>query len=86
MPLRTEPPAGAAIGSVLPPAETTDAGELPPPGQRSGEGVRTVLPYLARTLKARPTSAHDVVAATGKEAPAASKFAGAPGEPPTANP
>jgi hypothetical protein len=29
--------------------------ELPPPGNRSGSGAQSVLPYLARSLQARPT-------------------------------
>jgi hypothetical protein len=31
--------------------------ELPPAGSRSGCGVQSVMPYLTRTLQARPVSA-----------------------------
>ena len=31
--------------------------DLPPPGSRSGCGVQSVLPYLARTLQAKPANA-----------------------------
>lgn len=31
--------------------------ELPPAGSRSGCGTQSVLPYLTRTLQARPASA-----------------------------
>ncbi|NNU45502.1 hypothetical protein [Ramlibacter montanisoli] len=34
-------------------------GELPPPGSRWGAGAGSVLPYLSRSLQARPASAHD---------------------------
>ena len=34
-------------------------GELPPPGSRWGAGAGSVLPYLTRSLQARPASAHD---------------------------
>jgi hypothetical protein len=30
---------------------------LPPPGQRWGAGAQSVLPYLSRTLRSRPTEA-----------------------------
>jgi hypothetical protein len=29
-------------------------GDLPPPGTRSGTGAQSVLPYLTRTLQAKP--------------------------------
>lgn len=44
----------------LPPED--DSG-LPPPGQRWGAGAQSVLPYLTKTLQARP-----VEAAQGREA------------------
>ena len=28
--------------------------DLPPPGQRSGTGAQSVLPYLTKSLQARP--------------------------------
>lgn len=31
--------------------------ELPPPGARWGVGAQSVLPYLVKTLRARPTAA-----------------------------
>lgn len=37
-------------------AEDGDA-QLPPPGSRWGVGAHSVLPYLARTLRARPAAA-----------------------------
>ena len=39
-----------------PRAEDGDA-QLPPAGSRWGIGAHSVLPYLARTLRARPASA-----------------------------
>lgn len=32
---------------------------LPPPGHRWGAGAQSVLPYLTRSLQARPTSASE---------------------------
>jgi hypothetical protein len=32
---------------------------LPPPGSRWGSGAQSVLPYLTKTLQARPSSAPD---------------------------
>lgn len=40
------------------PAEHGDP-ELPPPGSRWGVGAHSVLPYLVRTLRARPAAAVD---------------------------
>lgn len=31
--------------------------ELPPPGNRSGRGAQSVLPYLTRSLQAKPAHA-----------------------------
>ena len=31
--------------------------DLPPPGQRWGAGAHSVLPYLTKTLQARPANA-----------------------------
>jgi hypothetical protein len=40
------------------PIEAADPeGELPPPGSRSGMGAQSVLPYLTRTLQAKPFAA-----------------------------
>lgn len=36
--------------------EEDDSG-LPPPGQRWGAGAQSVLPYLSRTLRAKPAEA-----------------------------
>jgi hypothetical protein len=36
-----------------------DEPELPPPGQRSGAGAQSVLPYLTKTLQAKPAHAAD---------------------------
>lgn len=33
--------------------------DLPPPGYRWGAGAQSVLPYLTRTLQARPATAPD---------------------------
>lgn len=33
--------------------------DLPPPGQRWGSGAHSVLPYLTRTLQAKPSSGTD---------------------------
>ena len=39
------------------PIESVDPeGELPPPGNRSGTGAQSVLPYLTRTLLAKPSA------------------------------
>jgi hypothetical protein len=37
-------------------SEEDDSG-LPPPGQRWGAGAQSVLPYLSRTLRAKPAEA-----------------------------
>ncbi|MCG2591832.1 hypothetical protein LZ009_03475 [Ramlibacter sp. XY19] len=43
-----------------PAALTDDAdGELPEPGQRWGSGAQSVLPYLTKSLRAKPASAVD---------------------------
>jgi hypothetical protein len=34
-------------------------GDLPPPGQRWGAGAQSVLPYLTKSLQARPSAALD---------------------------
>ena len=44
----------------MPSPELPDSdSELPPPGSRWGSGAHSVLPYLARTLQARPLTAID---------------------------
>jgi len=35
---------------------------LPPPGNRWGSGAQSVLPYLTKSLQARPTAAPEQVA------------------------
>jgi hypothetical protein len=37
----------------------TPEGELPPPGRRWGAGAQSVLPYLTRSLQARPSAAQE---------------------------
>ncbi len=45
----------------MPDASRSDAdGDLPPPGRRWGAGAQSVLPYLTRSLQARPSSAPEV--------------------------
>ena len=39
-------------------------GELPPPGNRWGAGAQSVLPYLTKSLQAKPASAVDARDAT----------------------
>jgi hypothetical protein len=34
--------------------------KLPPPGQRSGHGSESVLPYLTRTLAAKPLARPEI--------------------------
>lgn len=41
-------------------------GELPPPGTRWGTGAQSVLPYLTKTLQARPKKGPE--ARDGREA------------------
>lgn len=36
------------------PAGDDQDGELPPPGSRWGAGAQSVLPYLTKTLQAKP--------------------------------
>lgn len=36
---------------------TDDDSGLPPPGQRWGAGAQSVLPYLTKTLQAKPADA-----------------------------
>lgn len=35
-------------------------GELPPPGSRWGAGAGSVLPYLTKSLQAKPAAAHEM--------------------------
>ena len=35
-------------------AKAGDRHDLPPPGRRTGEGSKSVLPYLLRALKSQP--------------------------------
>lgn len=41
----------------MPSGEREPEGDLPPPGRRWGAGAQSVLPYLTRTLQARPSHA-----------------------------
>jgi len=41
------------------PANEHPDGELPAPGSRSGSGAQSVLPYLTKTLQAKPASSVD---------------------------
>jgi hypothetical protein len=34
--------------------DASEPSELPPPGQRWGAGAHSVLPYLTKTLQAKP--------------------------------
>lgn len=45
--------------------------ELPPPGRRWGVGVDSVLPYLARSLQAKPAPSADAL--KGKPGPPANQ-------------
>ncbi len=46
-----------------------DESGLPPPGQRCGTGAQSVLPYLTKTLQAKPAEAiHAREAASGPHA------------------
>lgn len=42
-------------------------GELPPPGSRWGSGAGSVLPYLTRSLQAKPASTQDTREARTRE-------------------
>ncbi|MBC5783892.1 hypothetical protein H8N03_13125 [Ramlibacter sp. USB13] len=42
--------------------------DLPPPGQRWGSGAQSVLPYLTKSLQARPAHSADAREARGREA------------------
>jgi len=39
------------------PERLLDDPTIPPPGRRTGEGSASILPYLARTLAAKPMAA-----------------------------
>lgn len=39
------------------PDRLLDDPTIPPPGRRNGEGSASILPYLARTLAAKPMAA-----------------------------
>ncbi len=38
------------------PDRLIDDPTIPPPGRRNGEGSASILPYLAKTLAAKPTA------------------------------
>lgn len=42
--------------------------DLPPPGSRWGSGAQSVLPYLTKSLQAKPVPAPDPREARGREA------------------
>lgn len=44
--------------------------ELPPPGRRWGAGAQSVLPYLTKTLQARPAAAPGAERRDGEQPPA----------------
>lgn len=43
-------------------------GELPPPGSRWGAGAGSVLPYLAKSLQAKPATGQDARDAKARQA------------------
>lgn len=43
-------------------------GELPPPGSRWGAGAGSVLPYLTRSLQAKPATGQDARDTQAREA------------------
>lgn len=43
---------------------------IPPPGRRNGEGSASILPYLARTLAAKPMAAPSGPAPQSEREPA----------------
>jgi hypothetical protein len=45
-------------------ANENQDGELPAPGSRSGSGAQSVLPYLTKSLQAKPTASPDAGDAT----------------------
>ena len=46
--------------------DEAEQSELPPPGQRWGAGAHSVLPYLTKTLQAKPAEPREL---RGREAP-----------------
>jgi len=50
-----------------------EEGDLPPPGTRWGTGARSVLPYLTKSLQAKPAASHDTRELQGRETPAVRK-------------
>jgi hypothetical protein len=53
----------------MPTSSTGDEqdGELPPPGSRWGAGAGSVLPYLTKSLQARPALAQDTRESRARE-------------------
>mgnify|MGYP001627429461 CR=1 FL=1 len=41
----------------MPTPEADESDELPPPGSRWGAGAQSVLPYLTKSLQAKPSAA-----------------------------
>jgi hypothetical protein len=53
----------------MPTSSTGDEqdGELPPPGSRWGAGACSVLPYLTKSLQAKPSSGQDTREARARD-------------------
>jgi hypothetical protein len=49
--------------------------DLPPPGSRWGTGARSVLPYLTKSLQAKPAANAEARETQAREAPPARKEA-----------
>lgn len=61
-------------GPLNAPASADDADNgLPPPGQRWGSGAHSVLPYLTKSLQAKPTGSLDPRDNRPDERPAAAR-------------
>ena len=45
---------------------------LPPPGQRWGAGAQSVLPYLTKSLQAKPSEPRELRELRGRETPSPS--------------
>jgi len=52
--------------------------DLPPPGSRWGTGARSVLPYLTKSLQAKPAAHAEAREAQAGQLPAARKQAPPP--------
>lgn len=47
---------GRSPAAADPAGSRRRADDLPPPGQRNGQGIASLLPYLALTLASKPAS------------------------------